>query len=179
MIESGADVVICQHSHCIGAYENYENGHIVYGQGNLLFDYPTNNQMWKEELLVELIFEDDKFNIRFIPIIKKDFSINLAKGDDLDNIIIPFQERSAKLADKDFIKNEWIAFCETKKYLYIYTSLNFGYVLRKLDRALGYILSNSILRSKKFLKLYNFLFCEAHADVQKTIFDLSYRNNWK
>lgn len=37
-IEKGANIVICQHSHCIGCEENYKNGKIIYGQGNFLFD---------------------------------------------------------------------------------------------------------------------------------------------
>ena len=38
IIDKGADLVLCQHSHCIGTYEDYKNGKIVYGQGNFLFD---------------------------------------------------------------------------------------------------------------------------------------------
>ena len=37
MVLCGANVVITQHSHCIGCYEEYEGGHIVYGQGNFHF----------------------------------------------------------------------------------------------------------------------------------------------
>ena len=37
-IDKGADLVVCQHSHCIGCEEKYNNGTIVYGQGNFLFD---------------------------------------------------------------------------------------------------------------------------------------------
>mgnify|MGYP002235661412 CR=1 FL=1 len=33
LVDSGADYVICQHSHCIGCYETYDNSTIVYGQG--------------------------------------------------------------------------------------------------------------------------------------------------
>ena len=33
IIEQGARMVICQHSHCAGCYEKYQNGHIIYGQG--------------------------------------------------------------------------------------------------------------------------------------------------
>jgi len=36
IVEKGADLVICQHSHCIGAFENYHDSVIVYGQGNFL-----------------------------------------------------------------------------------------------------------------------------------------------
>lgn len=42
MAEKGADLIICQQSHCIGSYEEYCGSTIVYGQGNFVFDYSTN-----------------------------------------------------------------------------------------------------------------------------------------
>ena len=32
MVRAGADVVLCQHTHCIGCYEKYQDSHILYGQ---------------------------------------------------------------------------------------------------------------------------------------------------
>lgn len=176
MVENGANIVICQHSHCIGAHEAYQGGHIVYGQGNLLFDY-SNNPMWQEELLVQLTLEGEKLDIEFVPLVKRGFGIDVAKGDDRSNIIASFQERSNSLADKDLLEREWLAFCETRKYLYLYTYLNFGYVLRKLDRISGHALSNALLKSEKFLVLYNYILCEAHLSVQRTIFEQYYQKN--
>lgn len=177
MVENGADVVICQHSHCIGAHENYEGGHIIYGQGNLLFDY-SNNPMWQEELLVQLTLEGEKLSVEFVPLVKRGFAIDVAEGEDRNNILASFQERSNNLSNKDLLEQEWLAFCETRKYFYLYTYLNFGYVLRKLDRVLGHALSNTLLKSEKFLVLYNVTICEAHASVQKTIFKQLYQKNW-
>ena len=36
-VRAGADLVVCQHSHCIGCTETYQDGVLVYGQGNFLF----------------------------------------------------------------------------------------------------------------------------------------------
>ena len=33
LVDSGADVVVCQHSHCVGCEERWHGGRIVYGQG--------------------------------------------------------------------------------------------------------------------------------------------------
>lgn len=178
MVEKGADVVICQHSHCIGAHENYEGGHIVYGQGNLLFDY-SNNPMWQEEILVEIFLEDKNLSVEFVPIVKKNFAIEVADGDDKKNIITSFKERSNNMANNDFVKSEWLSFCESRKYHYIYTILGFGYILRKLDRALNYMVSNALLGSERFLVLYNIIFCEAHLDVQKGFLEQIYQKNWR
>ena len=37
MVKAGADVILCQHSHCVGCYEEFMGGHILYGQGNFHF----------------------------------------------------------------------------------------------------------------------------------------------
>ncbi len=37
LIEEGADIIVCQHTHCAGCIEEYLNGYIIYGQGNLIF----------------------------------------------------------------------------------------------------------------------------------------------
>lgn len=52
MIRNGADVVLCQHTHCIGCYENYEGGHILYGQGNFHFVKPHDFDGWFTSLAV-------------------------------------------------------------------------------------------------------------------------------
>jgi hypothetical protein len=134
--------------------------------------------MWQDELLVQLTLEGEKLSVEFVPLVKRGFAIDVAKGDDRNNIITSFQERSNNLSNKDLLKQEWLAFCETRKYFYLYTYLNFGYVLRKLDRVLGHALSNTLLKSEKFLVLYNFIFCEAHSSVQKTIFEKHYQRDW-
>lgn len=36
IVDAGADLVTAQHSHCIGAREEYQTGTIIYGQGNFL-----------------------------------------------------------------------------------------------------------------------------------------------
>ena len=38
LVDKGANLVICQHSHCIGCEEKYRDNMIGYGQGNFLFD---------------------------------------------------------------------------------------------------------------------------------------------
>lgn len=38
LIDLGADLVVCHHSHCTSGYEQYGKGYIFYGLGNLLFD---------------------------------------------------------------------------------------------------------------------------------------------
>ena len=68
MAKSGADLILCQHSHCIGCYESFEGAHILYGQGNFNFSYPEYNarrECWKSALLVMLTVTD-KIDIDFM-----------------------------------------------------------------------------------------------------------------
>lgn len=54
LVELGAGIVVCQHSHCPGCYESYLGSLIVYGQGNLVFDWvPNPGGPWNQGFLVK------------------------------------------------------------------------------------------------------------------------------
>src|SRR5437899_5940947 len=61
MIEMEANAVIVQHSHCLGGYEEYRGGHIVYGQGALVMDEEIyrNRHSFHERFLVRLLVASD------------------------------------------------------------------------------------------------------------------------
>ena len=56
MIEMGANAVVVQHPHCLGGYEQYLGGHIIYGQGALVMDEPIYRPLksFHEGFLVKL-----------------------------------------------------------------------------------------------------------------------------
>lgn len=117
MIKHGADVVLCQHSHCVGCYENYEGGHILYGQGNFYFIdkrvYGTEKEdLWNNGLAV--VLDVDKSGIKFtpVPVVMKDNMLYLAEGEEKDKILNGLKERGKTLADGSYI-NGWRAFCDT------------------------------------------------------------------
>src|SRR5882672_3375342 len=68
-VEEGADVVICQHSHCVGCIEQYQGGYILYGQGNFIFESATAPDSWREGGLVLIGLDDDRrASIEFVPV---------------------------------------------------------------------------------------------------------------
>ena len=73
MIRTGADVVLGQHSHCIGCYENYEGGHILYGQGNFHFVKPKDAFGWDTSFAV--YYDTEKHELEFVPIQMKEQGI--------------------------------------------------------------------------------------------------------
>ena len=70
LVEQGAGAVICQHSHCVGCYEEYRGGHIVYGQGNFVFESPSPPPGWNEGVLVQLLADGKKTAMELIPLVQ-------------------------------------------------------------------------------------------------------------
>ena len=79
-VDKGADLVVCQHSHCIGCMEKFKGGTIVYGQGNFLFDY-SESEYWKTGMLIEI---DNHFHIRYVPVVKNGPSVHMAEKNTLN-----------------------------------------------------------------------------------------------
>lgn len=110
MVYCGADVVLTQHSHCIGCYEQFEGAHILYGQGNFNFVYgEERGELWNTALLVELNIGKD-IDISFHPIVATATGCDLAKGSEAADILTKFNKRNNELAEGKWIDG-WRAFC--------------------------------------------------------------------
>ena len=86
MVYCGADVVLCQHSHCIGCYEKFEGSHILYGQGNFHFVKSDKEYFWNEGLIAEIDIKKKSIEISFLPIIVENGGIKLAQGERKEKI---------------------------------------------------------------------------------------------
>lgn len=152
MIDNGADVVLCQHSHCIATYENYNGGHILHGQGNFHFTKLPGSEMWNTALLT--MYDTVANEIMFTPIITDGQSVCIAKGEERDKIMSEFALRNQELISGKWIDG-WHAFCESNKDGYISVIANAG----KED---------SSERDNALFSHY--LDCEAHTDVLRELF---------
>ena len=85
MVKKGADLVICQHSQCIGCYEDYEGSTIIYGQGNFLFD-KYDREFLKTSLLIQVSINDG-LHVEYIPIAKKGNGVRLSTGQVTEDIL--------------------------------------------------------------------------------------------
>lgn len=163
MVEKGANLVICQHSHCISAFENYCNSVIVYGQGNFLFDR-GDDEYWNTSLLIKASF-GDKMLVDFIPICKKDNGVALAASKNSEAILLTFKDRSRQISFPGFIETEYEKFCSINGQYYISTFAGFGRILRKIDGLLNGIISRQIYSLNKLSMLQNHVECEAHREL--------------
>ena len=166
MIRNGADVVLCQHSHCIGCYENYQDGHILYGQGNFHFVKPglvapELENTWNSSLAVKYDSKDN--TIEFIPLVIDGFGITIAKGEEKERVLQEFAARNEELADGRW-KEGWHAFCEGKSELYrkVICDACTEYATEEQNKLFGHYLD-----------------CEAHTDVWRELFPTANQTNEK
>ena len=175
MVDKGADLVVCQHSHCIGCEEKCGSGTIVYGQGNFLFDH-SNSEFWQTGLLIDLEINNEaygiKSTIRYIPIKKSCEKVRLAEGRDASYILSSFDERSSEIRTPNFIENNYEAFA--KSMLVEYLGAFAGRLPRRLlyrgiNKITGYRFSRWLLshkyKKREKIVLRNFIECEAHREL--------------
>lgn len=153
LVNNGADVVITQHSHCIGCYEEYDGAHILYGQGNLHFCYDNMSKGWYTSLLVELDINED-IKIKFYPLRTLHDSVYIPDGDDAKEIMDAFSKRNDELKTGEW-KKGWHDFCLERRAVYDSTLKN---------------ISGTDTRTHDTQLFAHFLDCEAHTDVWRELY---------
>jgi len=181
LVEEGASAVICQHSHCAGCYESYRHGHIVYGQGNLLFDLPGSSPGWEDGFLVRLIINrTDKIVNTVMDIIpttarRVGTGINKMDIDETTRFMKALEYRSTQILNADVVHDEWENFCNDRRHFYMSNILTLPRFLRYLNKNSGII--ERIYSKRALLLLENTVRCEAHREVILTILERN-RNTW-
>lgn len=161
MANNGADVILCQHTHCISCYENYNGSHILYGQGNFHFIEENSSDIWNESLMVKY---DTKTNeINFVPTVNTEYGIELAKGETKDKIMSAFAKRNESLKDGTW-EEGWHEFCEKMSPYYF-------------DAAKDNSGNNDEERGDTLFAHY--LDCEAHTDVWRELYKTANHRNEK
>ncbi|HMJ25556.1 MAG TPA: CapA family protein [Pyrinomonadaceae bacterium] len=174
MVEMGANAVIVQHPHCLGGYEQYRGGHIVYGQGALIMDEPIyrNLKSFHEGFLVKLTIADDPPSImETVPYVQSASAPGARKvvGAEEQQFRRALQERANAIGDEGFVLRQWLEFCDTNKHGYLSCLLGHNRVLQKLNKA-GFI--EKFLHGKRpLLGARNIVSCETHREVIETIFN--------
>jgi hypothetical protein len=172
LVEQGAGAVICQHSHCAGCYESYRGGHIVYGQGNMLFDSPGKSAAWREGFLVRLsIHPDLSSDFEAIPFIqsREELGARRMVPDREQHFLKALSNRSQDLADERKIREHWLSYCQKHKKFCLEAAFGHGPLFSKLDRT-GLFLK--MLHSERdFLELASNLRCEAYRELILTVLE--------
>lgn len=163
--EVGADLVVAQHTHCVGCMEEYLGSTLIYGQGNFLFSM-ADNEYWNTALLLNIEIEaKGKYRCDFIPIKRHGNGIIL----DNDRCAIQgFEERSRKILEPGFIKAEYSRFAKSMCNDYFYRiagRLAKFLPIRILNKLTNYKVFSIIYSHDYHAVLENCFECEAHREL--------------
>lgn len=119
MVDSGANMVLSQHTHCVGSEEYYKGAYLLYGQGNFLFR-SFNNEFTDTGLIIELVLGDGKSEVKKHLVRAVGDTVRYDEQQDFAS----FDMRSAQLLDEDFVQERYREYCmnELPVYLRAYKS---------------------------------------------------------
>lgn len=166
LVDKGADIVVCQHSHCIGCEEKWHEGTIVYGQGNFLFD-DCDNEFWNTSLLIELNI-GNKLEVSYIPLCKNENVVQMASKTEAETILKQFHKRSSDILCKDFIQENYSKFAESMGLGYYYRisgKLSSFLPIRIINRLSNYLFLRLMYGPEEKTMIENCLECEAHREL--------------
>ena len=155
MVRAGADLVMCQHTHCLGAYENYNGGHIIYGTGNFNFVSPTDKDIcWHDGMAVKYDTRSNEIEIVPTHELPDGSGITVAKGEKLEAMKADIELYSNSLKDGTW-KKGWHDFCVERCSSY-------------LSKLAVFLLPEATEKERGILSHY--LDCEAHNDLLREVF---------
>lgn len=167
MVECGADLVLCQHSHCIGSLEEYNGGKILYGQGNSIFGYRKGNKMWNEGLVVSVDVENG-FKVELLPI-ETVVGGRIVNASNPASISEPLLERSVMVTDAPFIQKQWDDFCNRQETDYLPLLWGWSVNLIRINRILKNLFVTLFVHKRPRNASHNLVRCDAHREVVETI----------
>ena len=151
--EKGADIVLCQHTHCGGAMEDWQGSKIISGQGNFVFvrnygHIPT----WGEGFAVIMDIQKDGITYDYVPYDKTEVGIAY---DESGEIIKGLNERSEEIKLPKLIESKFEQMAKDTV------------VERYVQNMLGYKPSEEELK-QKLICLFHYAECEVHHECLLT-----------
>lgn len=169
--EEVADAIICQHSHCPVCHETYNGVHIVYGQGNLVFEGGAMcDETWNEGFLVRLkLSKDGKSKMDLLPYVqaKDGYGVRMMCNKEERSFITELENRSVAIQDLNFVYEQWIEFCKINKYKYLSLIRGHGRLRNYINRKIH--LSDFTFSLKSRRQILNVVRCETHREILETI----------
>ena len=116
MADSGADILISQHTHAIGEEEYYNGSYLLYGQGNFCFHFSKGLHEWvMTGLVLEVDLDEQGFRVKKHLIKRED--THIVYGDPKE--LTDFDERSNRLKQGDTFEGEFDRYAEEKALTYL------------------------------------------------------------
>lgn len=171
-VDSGADLVVGHHTHCISGYEVYKEAPIYYSLGNFLFTMPSNDDDWYQGIVLD-VYIDKNNKLKTKPIFvtqnKKNFMLSLAKDYQVKELQHSFKDYTSIIQNKRLLHENWNKFIKNKSNSYLkiwslYMFINNKYIKAILNK-LGFKFKNKIAQAMYL----NLMRCESHRDLSKEV----------
>lgn len=168
MIDKGANLIVCQHSHVIGCEEEYNGAHIVYGQGDFLLD--DTNEDDHAGIIIEESLVEEKQIIKFYPIETRNHRVNIASQKDSYLIIKEFEKRSNEIVEAEVVKKHYQKLCEKKISDYLLKLSGSNMLVQRALRRFGLTKAYSgfLYNMAARYRLLDYLFCDTHREAIET-----------
>ena len=167
MARSGADLILCQHGHCIGCREAYYGCEILYGQGNFVF-HLDKNDLWKTGMLVKI---DASFCVSYIPLVNDFKKVWRASDSEEKEILAGLEKRSQQILNDNFVRDMFTDYARRiQKSYYVRMSGLDNNLLYLICSKFGltYItdyMIRSRIKDKNKLAILNYMECETHREI--------------
>lgn len=115
MADNGADVILAQHTHCVGCEERYNGSYLLYGQGDFLLKNFAPG-LTDTGLIIEIVVAGGKVDIKkhMVKSVENLF-VRYNEHPDFSGL----EERSAKLHDVGYVNQQLQKFCDGELRLYL------------------------------------------------------------
>lgn len=171
-VDSGSDLVIGHHTHCMSGYENYKGSVIYYSLGNFLFTKQSKHESWYNGIVLEVIFKNGNIHVNPHPINQSyNFELKLLRDEEKEKVLMELVKYSSIINDSNKLKKEWDSLIDSKTYQYINYWSPTSFIKSRYIKGLLSRL-NINLSNKQGLALYlNLMRCETHNEISKKVIE--------
>lgn len=114
MVDCGANMVLSQHTHCVGSEEYYKGAYLLYGQGNFLFR-SFNNEYTDTGLFLDLTIKEGEFEVKKHMVRAIEDTARYDEAQDFS----AFDERSGHISDEEYVQQKFDEYCMNELPLYL------------------------------------------------------------
>ena len=169
MADKGADLVVAQHTHCIGCKEVYASATLVYGQGNFIFDH-VNDEYWNTGIVISVeLYKRDKIikkAISYLPYQKLNGTIRLLMGEQKRLLLAKFNERSEEIKNPTLVKEKYTKFAESLYVSYLNALHGETFLFRIFRKIFGKEFVKKMYSNSAIInRIRNYVECESHREV--------------
>ena len=176
LIRAGAQAVICQHTHCMGACEEPAGGFISYGQGNLIFPSARHwRPGWDEGYALRFVLHGEgRFEVERIYYRMVDGGIRTRRmvGGEEETARQKVETFSVQVLDETLVAESWRRFClaQCDEYFAMWGGL--GRWLRALNRRMPFM--RAWYTPRRAANLLNCMRCETHRESGLAILEAAH-----